>query len=133
MDEWRKLFPVDNFTEKVPRTRTFILNILFFIQYHHFVVISCVVSARVHIDQFCGFAERKVRLQLQQIDQSMEHIVEYSHVKPDPNLAKNNECPKRFYNETFRCFDRFILWLIPKIRVEISGIHSAKFGLLVLN
>uniref|UniRef100_A0A183C9T3 VWFA domain-containing protein n=1 Tax=Globodera pallida TaxID=36090 RepID=A0A183C9T3_GLOPA len=78
-NEWKKLFPAKQFIEK----------------YRHFVVIACIVSVKQHILQFCGFVERKLRVQLLHFDQIMDSLVDYSHIKSDQQFGGNDQCPTK--------------------------------------
>uniref|UniRef100_A0A914I046 polynucleotide adenylyltransferase n=1 Tax=Globodera rostochiensis TaxID=31243 RepID=A0A914I046_GLORO len=115
--EWRKLFSVQKFTEK----------------YTNFMVISCVVSAQQHIEQFCGFVERRIRPFLLRFDQIMANFVEYSHIMPDKNLAKGNECPPKVISPQFVRTPYCKIWLVGlnlkehKIVEEYYGIGKKEF------
>uniref|UniRef100_A0A914I055 polynucleotide adenylyltransferase n=1 Tax=Globodera rostochiensis TaxID=31243 RepID=A0A914I055_GLORO len=63
--------------------------------YRHFVVITCIVSVKQHILQFCGFVERKLRVQLLHFDQIMDSLVDYSHIKSDQQFGGNDHCPTK--------------------------------------
>uniref|UniRef100_A0A183BI42 polynucleotide adenylyltransferase n=1 Tax=Globodera pallida TaxID=36090 RepID=A0A183BI42_GLOPA len=102
-------------------------------KYNNFMVISCVVSAQQHIEQFCGFVERRIRPFLLHFDQIMANFVEYSHIMPDKNLAKGNECPPKVISPQFVRTPYCKIWLVGlklkanKIVEEYYGIGKREF------
>uniref|UniRef100_A0A914I183 polynucleotide adenylyltransferase n=1 Tax=Globodera rostochiensis TaxID=31243 RepID=A0A914I183_GLORO len=71
---WKQLFPMKKFTEK----------------YEHFVAICCIVDNHIHLDKFCGFVGRRIRVQLEHFD-DMTSEVKFSHILTE-NDGKLN-CP----------------------------------------
>ncbi|KAL3092511.1 hypothetical protein niasHS_007720 [Heterodera schachtii] len=82
---WGQLFPTANFTEK----------------YDHFFAVCCIVANPIHLEQFCDFVDRRIRLQLLHFDQLTDEV-SFSHIKTEggskfecpnsilmPSLAKN--------------------------------------------
>ncbi|KAL3125685.1 hypothetical protein niasHT_009772 [Heterodera trifolii] len=86
-----QLFPPKNFIEK----------------FHHFLLISCTVSTKYQIWQFCGFVGRKIRQQLANLDIIMGRFVHYSHVMPTKDgtnwADSDDKCPEtvRLLNKDF--------------------------------
>uniref|UniRef100_A0A914HY74 polynucleotide adenylyltransferase n=1 Tax=Globodera rostochiensis TaxID=31243 RepID=A0A914HY74_GLORO len=104
---WKNLFPVKEFTKK----------------YDHLVMISCMVSAPQHINQFCRFVERKLRFKLEDFDRTLAESIEYSHVNPNSHFAnESKKCPKMAQNINLQ-FSLCKQWLVG-LKMKESNVEG---------
>uniref|UniRef100_A0A914I3N6 polynucleotide adenylyltransferase n=1 Tax=Globodera rostochiensis TaxID=31243 RepID=A0A914I3N6_GLORO len=73
-ENWTQLFPIKKFTKK----------------YEHYVAICCIVGSSIHLENFCGYVERRIRLQLLHFD-NMTNEVSFSHLRTE--IDGKFDCP----------------------------------------
>ncbi|KAL3112423.1 hypothetical protein niasHT_018516 [Heterodera trifolii] len=112
-----QLFPPRNFVEK----------------FDHFLVISCIVSQKGQIGQFCDFVQRKIRQYLANLDQILKRFVHYSQVNPAKNgtdwAHSDNKCPEKM-RQRFENIDSPLckFWIVGlKIKEENFGTDHGIF------
>ncbi|KAL3109789.1 hypothetical protein niasHT_013006 [Heterodera trifolii] len=105
----------------------------FFEKFDHFLVISCIVSQKGQIGQFCDFVQRKIRHQLANLDLILERFIHYSQVNPAKNgtdwAHSDNKCPEKM-RQRFENIDSPLckFWIVGlKIKEENFGTDHGIF------